>query len=85
MSNEFFVAEFTGAYDQRAPRLGRLVEVRAEGDSVRVVIKGENPISNSLGFVVLSDETHSRLLWESVLRAAVMSAADFRIVKGAAF
>jgi hypothetical protein len=80
-----FIAEFTGGFDARAKGLGRLLTVTSDGETVRIIIRGENPVSNNLGFVILSDETFPWSMWESIFRGTLPKAEGFKVVSGVLF
>lgn len=80
-----FTAEFDGAYDQRVKGLGRLVQVTELPDGgVNIVVSGQNPISDNLGFVTLMDVDHTAAEWEQ-LRPCVTKAPGFKLVRGEEF
>jgi hypothetical protein len=86
MSNEprnvLAIIEFSAdSFDARARNTGRLmtVEIVASG-KIRVLIEAENPMSNNLGFVTLSDETMDSNVFNSAVRPLIagMQNVQFR-------
>jgi len=83
MTNEV-VIEFSDLhYNPAARGTGRIAYINVVdfGENVRVVIKAENPVSNNLGFVVLSDATLPMDLFNKVILPNIQS-PDYKVVKG---
>lgn len=78
------VAEFNfNSYDARAKSTARVLTVSVTEDgNVRVLIEAENPASNNLGFITISDATMSAEMYNGAIKPTLNQLKDLVIRKG---